>query len=149
MWSNPAIDSLLNPEYSQVSDYRKLFRLIGYKICLDVGTRTEDGDGEAHILLISHEGSWGILVVHDQYAKGLPPQFCVPHPKFISRFQKQLDKEIIWFDEPSDIPEWVQQGGTSGTGFGIIAKKSPLIAGFFFRDMLEFFKEEGVFSLTS
>lgn len=144
MWSNPKIDNLLNPEYEKVTDYRKLFRLIGYQICVDVGTRNDTG--EAHILLLSHQGRWGILVVHDQYEAGLPPQFCMPHIKSVTRFHSRLDREIVWFDAADDAVEWTTSSDNQDKNFVLIRRSVPLIAGFFFRDMLEFFKEKGFFS---
>lgn len=140
MWSNPAIDNLLNPEYDKVTDYRKLFRLIGIEILIDNGTRNDAQTGEAHCLLLRRraDGKLGILFVHDQYATGLPPQFCMPNFKAVTRFRDRLESEIIWFEDRQDIERWFAEGCHLDNP---IYKTAPLIMGFFYRDVLEYLDE--------
>ena len=67
----------------------------------------------------------------------------------MERFHQRLDDKIEWFNEPQQILDWIEAGEYKDSPFGIVQKKTPLIAGFFFRDMLEFFKEKGIFLLTN
>lgn len=140
MWNMGAIDNLLNPEYDKVTDYRKLFRLIGVHIALDVGTRNEDQTGEAHLLLLKRNGRYGLLTIADKYAPktGLPPVFCMPYQKAVDVFRDKLEKAIIWFDNPEDVIQWFTDNKHHDNPIYLLA---PLVYGMFFRDLAEYLKE--------
>ncbi len=138
MWGTSEIDSLLNPDYEKVTDYRKLFRLIGIYIAVDNATRTKDDKGEVHLLLLVRDNRLGLLTVNDSYDESLPPMFCQPKYSSVVRFQKQLESAIDWFDTPKELFQYFKDQKHLSNP---VYKKSPLIMGFFVQDVAGFLRE--------
>ena len=81
----------METDYQKVNSYRTVAPA---RIVIDVATR--DNGGECHLVLMYKGGRVGFLTVHDQYASGLAPMFCSPHPKAIERFTKRIAESTFW-----------------------------------------------------
>lgn len=135
MWGNSSIDVLLNPKYGKISSYKDLLSLLGIQIIINNGTRNEDKTGEAHFLLLRKDNRLGLLIVHDKFLPGLPPMYCIPHEKSVIQFHKKLKEAIQWFDEPSDLKDFLRKKKHLEHP---IYNEAPLVMGLFYSDVAEF-----------
>lgn len=138
MWRMPLTDNLLNPNHDKVTDYRKLFRLIGTCIAVDNTNRDSGNNGEVHLLLLIRENRLGLLTVHNGYDGTLPPMFCDPNHRSVLEFQETLEKATQWFETPHELLEYF---GDEKHFKNPVCSKSPHLMVCFVREVMDTLKE--------
>ncbi len=94
--------------YYAVSNYRELFRHMGYCIILDMATR-QDG-GEAHVVLFRDRRCIGFLILHDGYDPTYAPMFCEPGD--VDSYRHILEDRIRWWQSLKECCLWFRERGS-------------------------------------